>query len=105
MPTGTPMNPPGPPDVKRFQLVQPWGPDKTVQHTLLSQHRTAGEAFAEIDRLAADMQRTGARLTASSWGGDGGWALGLPSESALMRSANVMVGILQRVSPDMERRM
>lgn len=55
-----PTNPPTPPDVKRFRGVQPWGLDKAFQHTLQSEHRTAGEAFAETDRLAGEMVRTGA---------------------------------------------
>jgi hypothetical protein len=43
-----------------FRVVQPWGPDKGRQATLISEHSTAAEAFAEIDRLAAQMVRTGA---------------------------------------------
>jgi hypothetical protein len=39
--------------------VQPWGPDKTRQATLISEHPTAVEAFREIDRLTAQMVRTG----------------------------------------------
>ena len=45
---------------KRFRVVQPWGPDKAVQTTLISEHTTVAEAFAEIDHLAAQMVRTGA---------------------------------------------
>jgi hypothetical protein len=44
----------------RFQVVQPWGRDTLRQSTMLSQHHTASAAFAEIDRLAAEMARTGA---------------------------------------------
>jgi hypothetical protein len=43
-----------------FRVVQPWGPNKGRQATLISEHSTATEAFAEIDRLAARMVRTGA---------------------------------------------
>jgi hypothetical protein len=44
-----------------FRIVQPWGPDKARQATIISEHATAAEAFAEIDRLSAQMVRTGAR--------------------------------------------
>ena len=43
-----------------FRIVQPWGRDVAQQSTLISEHATAAEAFAEIDRLAAEMVRTGA---------------------------------------------
>jgi hypothetical protein len=43
-----------------FRVVQPWGPDKARQATLISEHATAAEAFREIDRLASEMVRTGA---------------------------------------------
>ena len=43
-----------------FRIVQPWGPDKSRQATLISEHATVEEAFSEIDRLAAQMIRTGA---------------------------------------------
>ena len=43
-----------------FRLVQPWGPDKGRQATVLSEHGTVAEAFAEMDRLAARMSATGA---------------------------------------------
>lgn len=43
-----------------YRVVQPWGPDKAVQATLISEHVTAAGAFAEIDRLASEMSRTGA---------------------------------------------
>lgn len=43
-----------------FRIVQPWGPDRARQATLISEHATAAEAFREIDRLAAQMIRTGA---------------------------------------------
>ena len=41
-----------------YRVVQPWGPDKCGQATLLSEHTSARDAFAEIDRLAAEMVRT-----------------------------------------------
>jgi hypothetical protein len=41
-------------------VAQPWGPDEARQATLVKEHATAAEAFAEIDRLAAQMVRTGA---------------------------------------------
>ena len=43
-----------------FRVVQPWGPDTGTQSTMVSEHASAAEAFAEIDRLAAQMVRTGA---------------------------------------------
>lgn len=43
---------------ERYRIVKPWGPAR--QATLLSEHDTAREAFQEIDRLAAQMARTGA---------------------------------------------
>ena len=43
-----------------FRVVQPWGSDKVRQSTLLSEHQSAVSAFAEIDRLVAQMVRTGA---------------------------------------------
>jgi hypothetical protein len=43
-----------------FRVVQLWGPDKARQATLVSEYATAAEAFAEIDRLASEMVRTGA---------------------------------------------
>ena len=43
-----------------FRIVQPWGPDRVRQATVISEHATAAEAFAEIDRLASEMVRTGA---------------------------------------------
>ena len=43
-----------------FRVAQPYG--RAVEHesTILSEHATAAEAFAGIDRLAAQMARTGA---------------------------------------------
>lgn len=43
-----------------YRVVQPWGRDKSREATLISEHPTAAEAFAEIDRLSAQMVRTGA---------------------------------------------
>jgi hypothetical protein len=43
-----------------FRIVQPWGPDKARQSTVISDHATAADAFAEIDRLVSEMIRTGA---------------------------------------------
>lgn len=43
-----------------FRIVQPYGKDKARQATLISEHATAVEAFDEIDRLSAQMARTGA---------------------------------------------
>ncbi len=40
--------------------MQPWGPHKGRQATLISEHHTVAAAFAEIDRLASEMVRTGA---------------------------------------------
>jgi hypothetical protein len=42
-----------------FRIVQPWGNDPAREGTTLSQHETAEEAFAEIDRLAIRMVKTG----------------------------------------------
>ena len=44
----------------RYRVVQPWGRDKARQAILLSEHLTLERAFAVIDRLAAEMARTGA---------------------------------------------
>ena len=49
-----------------FRIVQPYGPDKGRQATIISEHASAAEAFAEIDRLSAQMVRTGAQVTRSS---------------------------------------
>jgi hypothetical protein len=43
----------------RFRIVQPYGPDKARQSTLISKHRSAADAFATIDCLAAEMARIG----------------------------------------------
>jgi hypothetical protein len=43
-----------------FRVVQPYGAARARQCTLISEHPTVEAAFAEIDRLAAEMVRTGA---------------------------------------------
>ena len=43
-----------------YRIVQPYGPDRARQATLISECATAADAFAEIDRLSAQMVRTGA---------------------------------------------
>ena len=40
--------------------MQPWGPHKGRTATLISKHHTTAAAFREIDRLSAEMVRTGA---------------------------------------------
>lgn len=44
-----------------YRVVQPWGSDRAKQSTVVSSHPTADAAFAEIDRVSAQMMRTGAR--------------------------------------------
>ena len=46
--------------MKPYRVVQPYGPDKAREATIISEHQTAADAFAEIDRLSAQMVRTGA---------------------------------------------
>jgi hypothetical protein len=43
-----------------FRVVQPYGKNKARESTIISEHATAAEAFAEIDRLSSEMVRTGA---------------------------------------------
>ena len=43
-----------------FRVVRPYGRDKARDATMISEHATAAEAFAEIDRLRTQMARTGA---------------------------------------------
>ena len=43
-----------------YRIVQPYGRDKARESTVISEHQTAADAFAEIDRLSAQMVRTGA---------------------------------------------
>jgi hypothetical protein len=47
-----------------FRVVQPWGPHKGRQATLISEHLTVAAAFLEIDRLSSEMVRTGAESNA-----------------------------------------
>jgi hypothetical protein len=44
-----------------FRIVQPYGRDKARESTVISEHQTAADAFAEIDRLSAQMVSTGVR--------------------------------------------
>jgi hypothetical protein len=48
----------------RYRVVQPWGKNRAVQATLVSEHASAAEAFAAIDALAERMVRTGAQSDA-----------------------------------------
>ena len=41
----------------QFRVMQPWGPHKDRQATLISEHHTVAAAFTEIDRLSAQMVR------------------------------------------------
>jgi hypothetical protein len=50
--------------LKPYRVVQPYGRDKAREATIISEHATAAEAFAEIDRLSAQMVRTGVRSEA-----------------------------------------
>jgi hypothetical protein len=43
-----------------FRVVQPYGRDKAWQSTISSEHVTAADAFAEMDRLKAQMVCAGA---------------------------------------------
>jgi hypothetical protein len=43
-----------------YRIVQPYGRDKARESTVISEHQSAADAFAEIDRLSAQMVRTGA---------------------------------------------
>ena len=45
----------------KFFVVQPYGRDKGHESTIVYEAHTIAEAFAEIDRLAEQMDRTGAR--------------------------------------------
>jgi hypothetical protein len=42
-----------------YRTVQPWGADKANQSTVVTQRDTTESAFAEIDRMAAQMVTTG----------------------------------------------
>jgi len=43
-----------------YRVVQPYSPVKTRDYMVLSEHASAADAFAEIDRLSEQMVRTGA---------------------------------------------
>jgi hypothetical protein len=47
-----------------FRVVQPWRRDKARQASVISEHASVGQAFADIDRMAAQMVRTGDRSDA-----------------------------------------
>jgi hypothetical protein len=40
-----------------FHLIQPWGPDRYRQATVVATDDTATEAFAELDRYAEILRR------------------------------------------------
>ena len=42
-----------------YRVVQPWGPDKVRQTTVISEHCTVEGAFEEIDGFADRMMRNG----------------------------------------------
>ena len=42
-----------------YRIVQPYGTDKARESTLISEHVTVADAFAEIDRLSAHMGENG----------------------------------------------
>lgn len=46
--------------MKSYRVMQPWGPARGRQATLISEQATAADAFNAIDRLSAEMVRTGA---------------------------------------------
>jgi hypothetical protein len=46
--------------LKPYRVVQALCRDKAREATIISEHQTAADAFAEIDRLSAQMVRTGA---------------------------------------------
>ncbi len=48
----------------KFFVVQPYGRDKGRDSTIIYEAGTVAAAFAEIDRLAEQMKRTGARSDA-----------------------------------------
>ena len=41
-----------------FRIVQPYGREVGRESTLVSEHPTVSDPFAEMDRLAAQMVRT-----------------------------------------------
>ena len=40
-----------------YRIVQPYGRDKARDSTVISEHETAADGFAEIDRLSAQMAK------------------------------------------------
>ena len=50
-----------------FRVVQPWGPDKVQQSTMLSEHQTAAAAFAEIDSRRRWREPERRRTRLNSW--------------------------------------
>lgn len=50
--------------MSNFRVVQPGGLDRGRQATLISEHESITAAFEHIDRLVAQMKRTGARTDA-----------------------------------------
>jgi hypothetical protein len=53
-----------------YRVVQPYRRDKARDSTIIQRAATAADAFAEIDRLSAQMVRTGAPNDAieTDWG-------------------------------------
>ncbi len=43
----------------QYRVVQPWGPDKVRQTTVISEHHTVAGAFEEIDSFADRMMKNG----------------------------------------------
>jgi hypothetical protein len=46
--------------VHSFRVVQPWGSDNGRQGSIQSEHNTVDEAFAALDRVAAEIAQTAA---------------------------------------------
>ena len=42
-----------------YRVVQPWGPDKVREATVISEHHTVAGAFEEIDSFADRLMRNG----------------------------------------------
>jgi hypothetical protein len=47
-----------------FRVVQPWGPDKGRQATIISEHPTTEDAFEALERIARQAERTSGRIEA-----------------------------------------
>lgn len=45
----------------KFFIVQPYGRDEARESTVVYEAATAVDGFAEVDRLAEQMEKTGAR--------------------------------------------